>query len=99
MNELLRYAVRQPATLVWGALIVATSVSWALGTGTRLEDGADTGLVAAVLVGIALVKVRLVIRYFMEVREAPLALRLVTDLWCVAVGVAILGLGWGVFGP
>jgi hypothetical protein len=39
---------------------------------------------------IAAVKVRLVIRYFMEVRRAPLALRVVCDGWLLAVTALIM---------
>jgi len=39
---------------------------------------------------IAAVKVWLVIRYFMEVRRAPLALRLVCDGWLLAVTALIM---------
>lgn len=40
---------------------------------------------------IALVKVRIIFREFMEVRHAPVLLRRITDGWVILVGVALLG--------
>ena len=98
MNGDLKFAIGRRTTLVWFLLVAATGFSWAMGGGSA-SDPEAAGLLASALVAIALVKVRLVIRYFMEVREAALGLRLLTDLWCLAVGAAILVLYWGVFRP
>jgi hypothetical protein len=40
---------------------------------------------------IALVKVRIIFREFMEVRHAPALLRRITDAWVVIVAVSLLG--------
>ena len=40
---------------------------------------------------IALIKVRIIIREFMEVRHAPVFLCRLTDLWVVFAGVSLLG--------
>jgi hypothetical protein len=40
---------------------------------------------------LALIKVRIIMREFMEVRGAPRFLRRITDLWVVLMGVAMLG--------
>ena len=39
----------------------------------------------------ALIKVRIIFREFMEVRHAPLLLCRLTDLWVVLTGVILLG--------
>jgi hypothetical protein len=41
-------------------------------------------------VGIALIKVRIILREFMEVRHAPVLLRRLTDAWVVLIGVSLL---------
>ena len=49
---------------------------------------------AVVTVGaicLALIKVRIIMREFMEVRGAPRFLRRITDVWVVLMGVAMLG--------
>jgi hypothetical protein len=38
-----------------------------------------------------LIKVRIIMREFMEVRGAPLVLRRLTDFWVVLMAVALLG--------
>lgn len=40
---------------------------------------------------IALIKVRIIFREFMEVRHAPALLRRITDGWVVLVGACLLG--------
>jgi len=63
-----------------------------------LDDSADDdGLLRASTVVtvsaiiIALVKVRIIFREFMEVRHAPALLRRHTDAWVLIVGVCLLG--------
>jgi Prokaryotic Cytochrome C oxidase subunit IV len=40
---------------------------------------------------IALIKLRIIFREFMEVRHAPALLRRLTDVWVVLIGVFLLG--------
>lgn len=57
------------------------------------EDGvlkASTVVTVSAIV-IALVKVRIIFREFMEVRRAPAFLRRLTDAWVVLMGVCLLG--------
>ena len=42
-------------------------------------------------IGIALIKVRIIFREFMEVRHAPALLCRLTDAWVVLIGVGLLG--------
>ena len=73
--------VRKPVSIVWAALMLATCAStWLLSKNSVTPEVATMAIML-----IAAVKVRLVIRYFMEVRLAPLALRLVCDGWLLAV--------------
>lgn len=79
-------------TRVWLALCALTAVSAFLGPErTGLGGGVSTPITAAVL-ALALVKARLVIRHFMEVRTAPVWLRVVTDGWLAALWGSILAL-------
>ena len=73
--------LRKPVSIVWAALMLATCAStWLLSKNSVTPEVATVAIVL-----IAAVKVRLKIRYFMEVRLAPLALRLVCDGWLLAV--------------
>jgi len=63
-----------------------------------LDDRADDAgllrpstLVTVSAIVIALIKLRIIFREFMEVRHAPALLRRLTDAWVVIVGVCLLG--------
>lgn len=97
MNDDIKFALSQRATHVWLLLIAATCLSWGMGRGTSPGESESTSALATLLIAIALVKVRLVIRFFMEVRDAPFTLRLLMDFWCAVLGVVLIALNWGVF--
>ena len=73
--------------------MMATALSWWLGTDS-LFIGRSILAISTGLTVIAFLKVRFVIHYFMEIRYAPLALRLACDIWVVGICVAILALYW-----
>jgi len=78
--------VRKPVSIVWAALMLATCAStWLLSKNSVTPKVATLAIML-----IAAVKVRLVIRYFMEVRLAPLPLRLICDGWLLAVTALIV---------
>lgn len=79
--------IRRPATIVWLILVAATLTSSWLGEG----HGARRVATVAVII-VALVKVFLVGQYFMELRRAPLALRLAFGGWVVVIGATLVGL-------
>ena len=63
-----------------------------------LDHSADNGgllrastVVTVSVMVIALVKVRIIFREFMEVRHAPVLLRRLTDGWVVLMAVCLLG--------
>ena len=76
-------------TWTWVLLCALTGLSWALAATRRLSP--STALTMVVF-AIAAVKVRFVIRQFMDVRTAPHWLRRVTDGWLAVLVAAILGL-------
>lgn len=86
-------ASAKATTYAWLVLSAITVVSWWLspghaGAGRAVASAPIT--VAVVLLG--LVKGRLIIRYFMEVRSAPRWLKLSTDAWLVILWAAVLGI-------
>lgn len=79
--------VRNRAGVSWLVLVAATCASWLVGTGH------GTGSMVAVLVlAIAAVKIRLVGLDFMELRNAPLPLRVAFEIYCVALWAGLSGL-------
>jgi hypothetical protein len=75
--------------IVWLVLSAITIAQ--LGVGS--VDGAlrPNPAITASAITIALVKVRIIIREFMEVRHAPVLLCRLTDLWVVLTGAGLLG--------
>jgi hypothetical protein len=83
---------RDPAqraiAIVWVLLVLATCASWMLGVHESGTPG-DVHPVSALLLVIAMTKVRFVGAYFMELRAAPLPLRLVFEIWAGGAAVAL----------
>lgn len=74
-------------TLVWLLLVGATALSWEVGHGLGFADARSAG--AAILV-ISFVKVRFVIRDFMEIRSAPSWMRAISDAWLVIITAVLV---------
>jgi len=76
--------------LVWLALVLTTIGSW------WIAEHHDIGeLTVLAVMAIALVKCRLVFLHFMELKSAPVALRLFYEIWIVACVGMILMFQWG----
>ena len=76
------------------ALLALSAITIAqLGVGSI--DGRDAlepnAAITSGAIAIALVKVRIIMREFMEVRHAPALLCRLTDLWIAVAGVSLLG--------
>lgn len=76
--------------VTWTALVAVTALAWWIGahhgTGPLHPDAA----VAIGAIAIALIKVRVIMREFMDVRSALPRLKLVTDAWLAVFGTAML---------
>ncbi|WP_131770205.1 cytochrome C oxidase subunit IV family protein [Candidatus Protofrankia californiensis] len=83
--------VRTRATGVWLILVLATSLSWVLGTDHGLSNDGHRMASVAIMV-VALFKVRLVGLYFMDLRNAPAVLRALLEGYCVAVCAVMISL-------
>lgn len=78
-----------PANRAWLVILVATGATWWLGD----VGAAGTGAILAML-AIVIIKGRLVIMDFMELRGAPLMWRLLLEGWISLVGALILLAYW-----
>jgi len=78
--------------LIAWSVLVAITLSYLWVDGRADDDGAlvasTTATVAAI--GLALVKLRIIMRELMDVRRAPMLLRRATDLLLVVIAVALL---------
>lgn len=84
--------VRTNASVAWFILTVLTVVSWALGTQHGFGGGSHVPA-SLVIIVVATFKIRLVGLYFMELKEAPPALRAVFEGYCLV----LLGLLTGMY--
>jgi hypothetical protein len=73
------------------ALSAITLAQLAVGSVGGRDSLTPNAVVTSSAIVIALIKVRVIIREFMEVRHAPVLLCRLTDLWIVLTGVSLLG--------
>lgn len=73
-------------TAVWVLLVLATVVSWLMGHGIGIPDIRVAGVVIII---ISLIKVRLVLFDFMELRGAPAGMRWAADFWMIGLGLVL----------
>jgi len=83
--------LRHATTPLWLLLILATGLSWWLGheVGSLALRQATTAMVL-----VAAVKIRIVVRHFMDIRYAPSSLQWVLDAWLGLMTAGILGTYW-----
>jgi len=74
------------STVVWLLLLLSTMVSWWVGGST--VQSAQVG--SAIVLTVAFFKVHLVGMYFMEIKHAPLPLRMVFQAWGLIVGSGLI---------
>ena len=75
--------------------MVATLLAFVIGTQAGRTGTPDLkSAVWAELIVIAFVKVRWVMLDFMELRDAPLGLRLLGETWVIATGVLLIAHNW-----
>jgi heme/copper-type cytochrome/quinol oxidase subunit 4 len=80
--------LRGPFVIVWVGLIAATLISFWLGT----DHGISSVEARSILIFVvAFVKIRFVGLYFMELKDAPLALRGIFEGYCLVVCLALIG--------
>jgi Prokaryotic Cytochrome C oxidase subunit IV len=77
--------------VVWLVLSAITFVYLWVGSADPARALRPSALITSGAIAIALIKVRIIFREFMEVRHAPALLRRLTDAWVVLVAVCLLG--------
>jgi Prokaryotic Cytochrome C oxidase subunit IV len=76
--------------LVW---VILASLTLAYLWIDHSVDGSakSSAVVTSGVIVIALIKVRIIFREFMEVRQAPVLLCRLTDAWVILIGASLLG--------
>ena len=78
--------------VAWLALVAVTLVSWWIGSSHGNGEFHSSAPITYAVIGIAAIKIRVIVREFMEVRHAPRLLRRLADGWTLFVVVALLGI-------
>ncbi|MGE2732901.1 cytochrome C oxidase subunit IV family protein [Mycolicibacterium vaccae] len=76
-------------TGAWVALVLITIGSWWLAPAHFTDTVEPSTPITALVLALTVVKSRLVMQYFMEVRTAPRWLRRATDAWLTVLMVAV----------
>lgn len=80
--------ITSASSRVWLVLMLATLITtWGLS-----KDGFSPAIATPAIFLIAAFKVRLVLLHFMELRHAPLLLRLAFEVWLAVVTAAVIAL-------
>lgn len=77
--------------VVWMVLSAMTIAQLAVGSVDRQAALTPSVAISSGAILMALIKVRIIFRQFMEVQHAPVRLRRLTDLWVVLTGAILLG--------
>ena len=86
-------AAARTTTYAWIILSAITIVSWWLAPPHDHGASATASVpITVVVVALAFIKGRMIIRYFMEVRTAPRWLKVTTDVWLAALWLGILAI-------
>lgn len=91
----MRELINQRATYIFAALVALTAIGYWLTVG---RGGAGLHephtIIWAQVILLACVKVRWILLDFMELRTAPMKLRLLFEVWVVALGAALVTINW-----
>lgn len=86
--------IKTRETVVWLTLMALTIISWTVAVSDKLMlDSADYKGIGLIVV--AFFKVRLVILYFMEVRDSSAQLRYSCETWVLVSCLLLIGLYTG----
>jgi hypothetical protein len=76
-------------TLIWVILLAATGLSWGMGS---VFGGSGIRSAGVCIIVVAFLKVRLVILEFMEIRRAPVPMRLAGEVWVLTLCATLMTL-------
>jgi heme/copper-type cytochrome/quinol oxidase subunit 4 len=74
-------SVHHPLTRLWLVLVLTTVLSWWLGVDTPARTEHSFAWSTVAILAVAIIKCRLVMRSYMEVKSAPRWLQLSCDAW------------------
>ena len=86
----MRASAQSRLAITWCVLCVITLIAWWIGAHHTKNPAQLAPAIGLSAIAITLIKVRLIIREFMDVRHAPALLKYVTDAWLIVFIVAMV---------
>jgi hypothetical protein len=86
----MRFSLQKRLIATWIVLVGVTLLAWWIGARHGAGPLHTDAAVAIGAIAITLVKVRIIMREFMDVRSAGARLKHVTDAWLAVFGAAML---------
>jgi Prokaryotic Cytochrome C oxidase subunit IV len=80
--------LRLRVTAIWVLLVLATGISWDAMEGLSWISNTRVG--TAIVVGVAFLKARFIMLDFMELRAAPIPLRVFAEIWAFGLSSALI---------
>lgn len=80
--------------IAWLVLVAMTVISWYLSIDLSVALDQGHRLTTSLLFLLAFFKVRLVIMHFMEVSTAPQPLRIIFEIWVLAICTLLITMYW-----
>lgn len=81
--------MRQRVSLLWLVMLLMTLASWSLGI-EEVSRPAAASMFGTLVLSIAYIKVRFIGLDFMELRDSPIALRLMFEIYAAAVMLLVI---------
>lgn len=75
------------ATIIWLLLLILTGISL---EAMPIFDWVSTAQIGSTALIISFFKSRLILLEYMEIRSAPLAMRLIAEAWCIFMCLILL---------
>jgi Prokaryotic Cytochrome C oxidase subunit IV len=91
----MRELINQRASYIFGVLVLIACFSFWLTAGHGAAGWHEAqSIIWAQIIVLACLKVRWILLDFMELRTAPIKLRLLFEFWVVALGAALISINW-----
>ena len=83
-------ALHKRLMIAWLVLSAITLIYLGVDSSDQGSARTPSTLITTAAIVLALIKMRIIVREFMETRRAPILLRRLTDTWIILIGTALL---------
>lgn len=83
-------ALRRRLMIAWLALSAITLIYLGVDSSDQGAARRPSTLITTAAIAMALIKMRIIVREFMETRRAPIVLRRLTDAWMILIAATLI---------